>query len=117
MRRHTPLHALCAALILSGCLLPGRREPAEPKANAGFFQDYALLRPARIVRHAYLKPGTDLHRYSSVRIADFENYSGRPIDPEALRLVAESTTESLQALPPSRRPFQLVDRSPRGASN
>jgi hypothetical protein len=114
MRRSYPLTALAAALALTSCLLPGRRDPTEP-ANAGFLQDYGLLHTAKLVRRAYLKPETDLHRYHTVRIPDLENYTGHAVDPEALRLAADAVADALQALPPSHRPFALVDRSPRDA--
>jgi hypothetical protein len=115
MTRPARTSALLPVLLLAGCLLPGRREPTA-SGEAGFLQDYSLLRPAQIVRQAYLKPGTQLRGYRAVRIPDFENYSGRPVDPEALRLVAEAVAASLQSLPPDQRPFLLLDRSPRDAA-
>jgi hypothetical protein len=105
-----------AVLCLAGCLLPGRDRPAS-SSDAGFFDDYALLKPSGLVGRAYVNPAVDRQKMQSVRILDFANYSGKDVDPHALTLLADSVTAEIEARPPGRRPFQLIDRSPRGASN
>jgi hypothetical protein len=106
---------LLAAFTQTSCLLPGSQGPSTP-ATAGFFEDYSLLRASSKVRQAYLNPEIDLRSLRSVRIPDFANYTGRALDPQALTLAAEALTSELELLPPSRRPFQLIDRSPRTAA-
>jgi hypothetical protein len=107
--------AVALLLAVASCLLPGGRDPSQG-APSGFLKDYSLLKESKKVSQAYVLPGSDLRRYRSVRIPDFANYTGREIDPQALVLAAEAVTSELELLPPGRRPFQIIDRSPQTAS-
>ena len=94
----------------SACLLPGHSAPKDPTV---FVTDESVMRAAKTVRRAYLKAGTDFRSFGSIRIPDFQDYTGKSVDPQALSLLAESLAAALQDLPPNLRPFQRIDRQGR----
>lgn len=110
MRARVMSLGIMLTAMQSACLLPGHGAPKEPSV---YVTDESVMRSAKLVRRAYLKPGTDLRSFGSIRIPDFQDYTGKSVDPQALQLLAESLAAALQELPPNLKPFERIDRQGR----